>query len=440
LPTLAVPQHKRLAERLSGGVLENLQIGVRALCCDGGGVVLRVGFIGLGAISHENVLGYLDSPDAQIVAVSCLSEAEAGEWLAKYGLDRVKYFRDYREMLDITNFDIVEILTPHDLHYRQALDCARAQVKGISLQKPMAINLRQCDGIIEACKKNGVKLKVYDNFVFYPVYLKARKMVHEGLLGDLLSIRVNTMAGLREGAAWPWCFHPDSWRVDLNRSGVGPLVGDDGFHKFSLARWFMRRDFEKVGAWIDPETPLDAPAYIRVKFRRLSGDPPKYAQIDFSFSPRMSIPCEFWLDDFVEIVGERGIMWVNQCSAAGNRELFRGNKMSSSPAFPPIAVFLDGQVTTYSQDMSPSERNWSTSFVASTKHFIKVMKEGGDPIYTGEEGREITRYAIAALLSAQENRDVYLDEITAAAEENKTFEIRTNFCNPKAFVPGISAD
>src|SRR5438067_2112035 len=194
----------------------------------------------------------------------------------------------------------------------------------------------------------------------------------------------------------------------------------------------MDRNFEKLGAWIDPDTPLDAPAYVRAKFKRLPGDPPKYAQIDFSFSPRMALPCEFWLDDFIEIVGERGIMWINQCSAAGNRELFRGNEMSKSPVFPPITVFLNGQITTYLEDISPSERNWSTSFVGSTRHFIKVMKEGGSPIYTGEEGREITRYAIAALLSAQEKRDAPSDEITAEAQENKTSEIRTNFCNLKS--------
>jgi len=402
--------------------------------------VLRIGFVGLGAISHENVLGYLDSPDTEIVGVSCLSEADAQEWLTKHNLPHVRYFRDYREMLDSMDFDIVEILTPHDLHHEQALACARAKVKGISLQKPMAINLRQCDEIIAECRRNNVKLKVYDNFVFYPVYLKAKELIREGVIGDLISIRVNTMAGIKEGAPWPWCFRPDSWRLDLNRSGVGPLVGDDGFHKFSLARWFMDRDFEKVGAWIDPDTPLDAPAYIRAKFKRLPDDPPKYAQIDFSFSPRMALPCEFWLDDFIEIVGERGIMWINQCSAAGNRELFRGNEMSKSPVFPPIAVFLNGQITTYLEDISPSERNWSTSFVGSTRHFIKVMKEGGSPIYTGEEGREITRYAIAALLSAQENRDVYLDEITTEAQENKTFKIRTNFCNLKSGTAAPSPD
>ena len=68
--------------------------------------MLRVGFIGLGAISHENVLGYSDSPDAEIVAVSCLSEADAQAWLARYGLPHVKYFRDYRKMLDTIRISI----------------------------------------------------------------------------------------------------------------------------------------------------------------------------------------------------------------------------------------------------------------------------------------------------------------------------------------------
>ena len=391
--------------------------------------MLKVGFIGLGTISHENVLGYLNSPDAEIVAVCRREEAAARQWLATYNLRQARYYQRVEEMLEKEDLDIVEILTPHYLHCSQTVLCAQAGVKGISLQKPMALNLRECDRIIEICKEHHVKLKIYENFVFYPVYLKARELIAQGLIGELQSIRINTMSGIREGAPWPWCWTPGSWSLDLSRSGVGPLVGDDGSHKFSLARWFMGRDFEKVGAWIDATTPLDAPALIRAKLKNAPNECPKYAQIDFSFSTKMALPCDFWLDDFIEIVGERGIMWLNQCSAAGDREFFRGNQMSDSPVFPPIAVFINGRVETYLTDISPSERNWSTSFVGSTRHFIKVMKEGGEPIYTGEEGREIHRYVIAAFISAQEGRDVHLDEITTVAEQEGKFRIRTNFCN-----------
>jgi predicted dehydrogenase len=86
-------------------------------------------------------------------------------------------------------------------------------------------------------------------------------------------------------------------------------------------------------------------------------------------------------------------------------------------------------VRTYLADITPSERNWSTSFVAGTRHFLDVIRTGGTPIYTGEEGMEITRYAIAATVSAQLGRDVDLDEITLAAEEAGRFEVTTNFLN-----------
>jgi hypothetical protein len=57
------------------------------------------------------------------------------------------------------------------------------------------------------------------------------------------------------------------------------------------------------------------------------------------------------------------------------------------------------------------------------------VQKGGWPVLTGEEGKEITRCVMAAYVSAQEQRDVYLEEITTEAEQNREFEIRTNFCN-----------
>ena len=391
--------------------------------------MLKVGFIGLGAISHEHVRGYLDCPVARIVAVCDDDEAVAGRWLEQYGLKDARAYTHHDQMMAQEQLDLVEILTPHHLHGEHAVAAAEAGVRAISLQKPMANTLTECDRIIAACRRHRVTLKVYENFVFYPVYRRAKALIDEGLIGALISVRVNTMAGLAEGAPWPWCFKPESWRTDLRTGGYGPLVGDDGFHKFSLAQWFMESEIEKIGAWIDADTPLDAPAFVRAKFKSRSGERSRYAQIDFSFSPKMALPCDFWLDDFIELVGERGIMWINQCSAAGDRKLFHGNQMSRSPVFPPIAVFVDGTVTTYLQELSDSQRNWSASFVDSTRHFIRVLREGGEPIYTGEQGKQVTRYVMAAFVSAQEGRDVYLDEITAEAERQGLFRITTNFCN-----------
>lgn len=395
--------------------------------------MLRVGFIGLGNVSNYHVLGYLDTEEAEIVAV-CDVDREAGRrWLERWDQPQAKLYQRHEAMLEKERLDIVEILTPHHLHCSLAVSCAEAGVQGVSVQKPMAERLQECDRIIDSCRRNGVKLRVYENFLFYPVYERAKALVEQGVIGDPMSMRVHTMGGKREGGPWPIFWDPKSWRMDLERTGVGPLVGDDGFHKFSLARWFMGRDFEKIGAWIDAETPLDAPAMIRARFKS-GADRPRYAQLDFSFSPRMALPCDFWLDDFVEIFGERGVMWINQCTGGSDRDYFKACEMSGSPAFPPIAVFVDGKVTTYLEEVPPESRGWSSSFVKATRHFVQAVKEGGRPVFTGEEGREITRCVMAAYVSAQEQRDVYLDEITAEAERKRAFEIRSNFCNTVAAV------
>ena len=385
---------------------------------------LNVGIVGCGRITDMHAPGYLRCEDARIHTVCDLASGVAERRKQEWGA--VRATTSFEDVLADPEIDLVEIITPHHLHKDMAVAACEAG-KHVSLQKPMAMNVAECDTIIAAAEAAGVNLKVFENFVFHPPYIQGKELIADGAIGEPLSIRLRIGSAGKGG--WPIPLRSWLWRLDASRCGGGPTIFDDGYHKFSLARWFMGRDFEKVNAWIDSDTPLDAPAMIRAKLRRLPGDGPKYAQIDFSFSPRMALPCDFWFEDFVEIVGERGLMWINLCSAAGSRKLFEGCEITNSPVFPPIVVFVDGRVTTYLEDISPDERNWSTSFVGSTKHFIQVMKDGGEPIYTGEEGKEITRYAMASHISAQENRDVYLDEVTTEAEEKGFFEIRTNFCN-----------
>jgi len=73
--------------------------------------MLKAGFIGLGVISDEHVLGYLDSSDAELVAVCRRDEAAARAWLRKWNLPRVRYYADVDDMLQRESLDIVEILT-----------------------------------------------------------------------------------------------------------------------------------------------------------------------------------------------------------------------------------------------------------------------------------------------------------------------------------------
>ena len=156
--------------------------------------MLRVGIIGCGDISNLNILGYLNSQDTELIAVSDMDIKRAGEKLERWGLRTVKIYTDYKKMIDHEDLDIVEILTPHHLHSSMTDYCAKAGVPGISVQKPLAHTISDCEKMIQVCKKENVKLKLYENFRFYPIYLKAKELLKNGIIGELLNFRINTLA------------------------------------------------------------------------------------------------------------------------------------------------------------------------------------------------------------------------------------------------------
>jgi len=100
--------------------------------------MLRVGIIGCGDISNLNVLGYLHSQDTELVAVADINIKRAADKLERWGLRTLKIYTDYQKMIDREDLDIVEILTPHHLHRIMTEYCAKAGVRNISVQKPMA--------------------------------------------------------------------------------------------------------------------------------------------------------------------------------------------------------------------------------------------------------------------------------------------------------------
>lgn len=374
--------------------------------------MLRVGIIGTGDIAKLNILGYIHSHDTELVAVSDIDIERAKEKLKIWTLESLKIYKDYKEMVDKEDLDIVEILTPHDLHAPMTEYCAKAGVPGISVQKPMAHTISDCDKMIEVCKNEKIKLKLYENFRFYPVYLKAKELLEQGMIGELLNVRIKNV--LTGGPGWTeagdlrgWL-----WRIDIDRCGGGPEVFDDGQHKFSLALWLMNQEkVEKVHSWIDYSTGvIDCPANIFWKYpSKNSNEPPKYGSMEFTWAANLYYPSNYYnIDEFIEISGTRGIMWINQCTAGGNY-------VSKSPQYSPIIVYADGEVNTYGEDLP---RDWRYSFINSTEHFIEVMKTGnGEPIYTGKQGRDLCIFAKMPYISDQRRETVYWEEMTAENEE-----------------------
>ncbi len=352
--------------------------------------VLRVGFIGTGRISDLHALEYLANPRARIVAVSDVNGEIARRRGLAWGVPENRIFTDYHDLLALPEVDLVEILLPHHLHYQATLDAAAAG-KHISLQKPMALTVAQADEMIAAAARAGVIFKVFENFIFYPPVQRAKALLDAGEIGEALTIRIKSNSCI---SPTKWEIPPGAvaWRQNPEQCGGGPIVFDDGHHKFALAWHFMGGVASEVHAWIGETViatgeVLDVPAIVSWKF---PGN--RYGSLEAVYSGEMVIDTNHYAqDDRIEITGTKGVIWVT-----------RGHgKMMDVP---PVVMYRDRQVHTYS-DMPVG---WEHSFINSTRHFIEAYFKGEPPKITAQEGREVLRFALAAQESARTGQAVKL--------------------------------
>jgi predicted dehydrogenase len=123
---------------------------------------LRVGFVG--RVFDLNVRGYLDHPEAEVRR--CATTTRQFSLAGRRTPLRAHATCDFQDLLR-SGLDLIEILTPHPLHEAMTV-AALASGSHVSVQKPMAMTLPECDRMIEAAAGSGRRLKVFENFVFYP--------------------------------------------------------------------------------------------------------------------------------------------------------------------------------------------------------------------------------------------------------------------------------
>ena len=352
---------------------------------------IRVAIVGCGRISDLHESGYRGREDAHIAAV-CDARRRAAHAKAKaWGVDKV--YTDYGKLLADPEIDLVELLVPHHLHARMTVAACEAG-KHVSVQKPMALTIAEADQMVAASERAGVVLRVFENFVFYEPHVRAKQMIEAGEIGEPQMIRLHFNTGARD-TAWKVPLNSWLWRFDERKCGGGPIIFDHGYHLFSLAR-FLMGEVERVYAWIDrspvvPTKTLDAPATVMFQFK----GPRRYGVLDFAHTPNMSIVSDYYADDNrVEIIGDRGIIFVNRCTAR-------------TVDLPELMLFRDGKTT----PIAVERVEWHDSFIACTRHLIGVLRDGGRPVLDGFTGKAVLQFVLAALASAREGREVRPDDV-----------------------------
>jgi len=188
---------------------------------------LRVGFIGTGrklatpgatgfGMAYSHAWGYKKLPDIEFAACSDIVRESGEAFAAETGTKTV--YTDYKEMLKKENLDMVSIATWPHLHAAMVVDCAKAGVKAIHCEKPMATTWGDAQKMAKAAKAGGVKLTFNHQRRFGDAYMKGRDVVWSGKIGELKRMEAHT------GNLYDWGTHWLDMLNMFNREADGEWI------------------------------------------------------------------------------------------------------------------------------------------------------------------------------------------------------------------------
>ena len=334
----------------------------------------RIGIVGLGRIFDLNVRGYIGHEEAEVVALCDLSPTwraqRAGEFPGAFVTD------DFGAFLK-RDLEFVDVLTPHPLHGEMAMAAMRAGAD-VSVQKPMAMSLSECDAMIGAAKETGRRLKLFENFVFYPPLVRMKQLLDEGAIGRPVHFRMKVVLG-DASQAWHVPVESNAWRQALAvEGGPGPMVFDHGHHMMAVALWLFGDVVDGFARFDHTVLPggrkIDAPSSLMWRHAARDDGPVLHGMWDVSAAPRMTMRTDYYPDnERFEIQGDEGILQVARCS----------DRLLDEPA---LTLYRDGEVRSFHN----IEADWGNSFRLSTLHHLDVLA-GRAPqmVFTGEQGRAV---------------------------------------------------
>tara|TARA_B100000029_G_scaffold516620_1_gene631874 strand:- start:104316 stop:105434 length:1119 start_codon:yes stop_codon:yes gene_type:complete len=328
-----------------------------------------IGRTGKGNYGHGLDTVYLKMEDVDIIAVA--DDDTAGLQKAGKRLGVTNLYTDYREMLRNEWFDIVSIC-PRWLDQHAAMTLAVADSgASIFLEKPIARSLAEADTMIEACEKAGVMMGIAHQGRMHVAGSLARRLLAEGVIGDILNIRM---------------------RGKEDHRGGGEDLMVLGTHLFDMLRFLIGRN----------------PIWVQATVSKTGGQPINLDDVEkgpeelgliagdailavYGFGHGVTATFETRRNQKQDssrygmwIYGSEGIMTVHESS--------QQIRIYESPIWHPDCNKPVRDVTKEALQLSPSEQPsqsflQDTANVAIVRDIFEARRDGRRPINSGYDGR-----------------------------------------------------
>lgn len=194
------------------------------------GRVLRVAIMGLGGYGTRVAEAMKACTRAKLVGVISGTPSKIKEWQTKYNIPEKNCYNydNFDQVKNNPDIDAIYVITPNALHHSQVIRVAKAGKHAIC-EKPMALNAKEGQEMIDACKKANVKLLVGYRLHFEPHTLEVIRMRNAGDFGKIRFFQ--GQCGFKAG-------DPTQWRLNKALAGGGSMM-DIGIYAINGARYMV---------------------------------------------------------------------------------------------------------------------------------------------------------------------------------------------------------
>ena len=204
---------------------------------------LNIGLIGYGFMGRTHANAYSQVKrffkteyEPVLKAVCARTEDRVKAFADNWGFE--SYETDWRKLIERSDIDAVDIVTPNSSHAEIAKAAAEAG-KMVLCEKPLAMDGPQGQEMVNAVESKGLPNMVWYNYRFVPGVTLAKQLVDDGNLGRIFHYRANFLQDWTISTELPQGGE-GLWRLDAKEAGSG-VTGDLLAHCIDTAIWLNGR-------------------------------------------------------------------------------------------------------------------------------------------------------------------------------------------------------
>ena len=344
--------------------------------------MINIGIIGCGKIAQvRHIPEYAENPDVKLAAFFSPNGARAQEQADKYG---GKVYDTAEALLADPGIDAVSICAANYAHAELSMQALNAG-KHVLCEKPMATTLADCEAMVECAKKNGKFLMIGHNQRLAKAHMEAKRLIDEGLIGDIITFRTS----FGHGGPETWSISPGKnvWFFDKKKAAMG-VMADLGVHKTDLIQYLTGQRVVRTTARL---VTLDK----RGEDGELIGVDDNAVCIYEMSGGAFGTMTASWTyygaeDNSTVLYGTKGIM-----------------RIYDDPAHSIVVKLADGQEQVYDVEQIQTNDNQTKSGVIDL--WVDCLKNNRAPEISGESALYAMRAVFASIESSQTGKTVEIE-------------------------------